>query len=53
MLKNLKFYIADIDSGVGFFRKKNKIIYEKIKRLENCRFKDFLKIYINAFKGDL
>ena len=25
--------------------KKNKIIYEKIKRLENCRFKDFLKIY--------
>ena len=45
MLQNLKFYIADIDSGVGFFKKKNKIIYEKIKRLENCRFKDFLKIY--------
>ena len=44
--KNLKFYIADMDSGVGFLKKtSNKFIYKKIDTLKNQRFVDYLKIY--------
>ena len=44
--KNLKFYIADMDNGVGFLQKtKNKFTYTKIDNLKNLRFIDYLKIY--------
>ena len=44
--KNLKFYIADMDSGVGFLQKtKDKFIYTKIDNLKDLRFIDYLKIY--------
>ena len=43
---NLKFYIADMDSGVGFLKKtSDKFIYNKIHTLKNLRFLDYLKIY--------
>ena len=44
--KSLKFYIADMDSGVGFLKKtSNKFIYNKVDTLKNQRFVDYLKIY--------
>ncbi len=44
--KNLNFYIADMDNGVGFLKKTtNKFIYNKIDNLKNSRFKEYLKIY--------
>jgi hypothetical protein len=44
--KNVKFYIADMDSGVGFLKKtSDKFIYKKIDTLKNLRFVDYLKIY--------
>jgi hypothetical protein len=39
------FKIANMDSGVGFFKMVNKFNYKKISNLKNHRFKDFLKIY--------
>ena len=44
--KDLKFYIADMDSGVGFLQKtKDRFTYSKIDSLKNLRFIDYLKIY--------
>ena len=44
--KNLKFNIADMDSGVGFLKKtSNKFVYNKIDELKDLRFLDYLKIY--------
>ncbi len=44
--KNIKFKIADIDNGVGYFKKTNKIKYLYLNSsLKNKRFKDFIKIY--------
>jgi len=44
--KNLKFYIADMDSGVGFLQKtKDRFAYTKIDNLKDSRFIDYLKIY--------
>ena len=44
-IKNLNFKIVNVDSGVGFFKKKSKINYKKLTILKEQRFKDFLKIY--------
>ena len=44
--KDLNFYIADMDSGVGFLQKtKTKFNYNKIDQLKDLRFIDYLKIY--------
>ena len=44
--KELKFFIADMDSGVGFLQKtKDRFTYTKIDSLKNLRFIDYLKIY--------
>ena len=43
---SINFKIADIDNGVGYFKKVNKIKYIFLNdKLKNKRFKDFLKIY--------
>ena len=44
-IKNLNFKIANIDSGVGYLKKNDEIVYNKIAELKDQRFKDYIKIY--------
>ena len=44
-IKNLNFKIANIDSGVGYLKKNDEIVYNKISELKDQRFKDYIKIY--------
>ena len=44
-IKGLEFKIANIDSGIGYLKKKNDIEYIKLPELLNKRFKDYLNIY--------
>tara|TARA_B100001248_G_scaffold260909_1_gene250493 strand:+ start:2044 stop:2751 length:708 start_codon:yes stop_codon:yes gene_type:complete len=44
-IKNLEFRIANIDSGIGYLKKRSEIKYIKLPELLNKRFKDYLNIY--------
>ena len=44
-IKNLEFKIANIDSGIGYLKKRNDIKYIKLPELLNKRFNDYINIY--------
>lgn len=44
-IKDLNFKIANIDSGIGYLKKKKDFDYIKIPELKNKRFSDYLKIF--------
>lgn len=44
-IKDLDFKIANIDSGVGYLKKKRDVNYIKIPSLKDKRFKDYIKIF--------